>query len=170
MDTKFKSLEPELIQDNIFKLIGSDWMLVCSGNKQNYNMMTASWGCCGVLWNKPIAITFIRPQRYTFDFVEKNEFFTLNFFDESFRKTLNVLGKNSGRDLDKMNIEELDVTESENKTVFFNQARIVLECRKLYFDDLKPALFLDAGISKMYPQNDYHRFYIGEIVNSMLAY
>jgi flavin reductase (DIM6/NTAB) family NADH-FMN oxidoreductase RutF len=79
MEDRFKIIEPEQIRENIFKLIGDDWMLICAGNIKNYNMMTASWGTCGILWNKPVAVIFIRPQRYTHEFTEKNEYFTLNF-------------------------------------------------------------------------------------------
>jgi flavin reductase (DIM6/NTAB) family NADH-FMN oxidoreductase RutF len=168
MDREFEVIKPELIQSNIFKLIGDDWMLVCAGNLNKYNMMTASWGCCGVLWNKPIAISFIRPQRYTYEFVEKNEIFTLNFFDKTHRKLLNLLGTKSGRDIEKMKQPDLDAVESTHGGVYFKQARIVLECRKIYYDDLKPELFLSSDIEKMYPSKDYHRFYIGEILKSMI--
>jgi flavin reductase (DIM6/NTAB) family NADH-FMN oxidoreductase RutF len=101
MEDRFKIIEPEQIRENIFKLIGDDWMLICAGNIKNYNMMTASWGTCGILWNKPVAVIFIRPQRYTHEFTEKNEYFTLNFFDETYRRHLNLLGTKSGREIIK---------------------------------------------------------------------
>lgn len=167
MQNDFKNIDPYRLDESIFKLIGKDWMLIASGSKENYNMMTASWGTCGILWNKPIAIIFVRPQRYTFEFLEKNDHFTLNFFEDSYRDTLNLLGSKSGRDINKMETDGLQAVESENGTVYFQQARIVMECKKIYFDDIKPELFLDQSIHKMYPHKDYHRMYIGEIENSM---
>jgi flavin reductase (DIM6/NTAB) family NADH-FMN oxidoreductase RutF len=164
----FKLIKPEEIQDNIFKLIGSDWMLVAAGNMQMYNMMTASWGFCGVLWNKPMAAIFIRPQRYTLEFTESNERFTLNFFDEYYRETLQAMGKISGRDSDKMNVEGLQAVATSMGGVYFQQARLVLECKKMYYDDLNPSQFLNPDIEKLYPRSDYHRFYFAEILNSMV--
>lgn len=156
------------INESIFKLIGRDWMLVCAGTMAEYNMMTASWGSCGVLWNRPVATCFVRPQRYTFDFVERHRYFTLNFFPESFRDTLKLLGTRSGRDIDKMNIQGLSPLKSPNGSIYFNEARIVLECHKIYQDDIRPERFLEPSIADNYPQEDYHRFYIGEITNLTL--
>jgi flavin reductase (DIM6/NTAB) family NADH-FMN oxidoreductase RutF len=163
-----KIIKPEEIQDNIFKLIGSDWMLIAAGNMQKYNMMTASWGFCGVLWNKPMAAIFIRPQRYTLEFTESNETFTLNFFDETYRSILQTMGKESGRNTNKMSVDGLQALESNHGGVYFKQARMVMECKKMYYDDLKPSLFLNPDIEKMYPKSDYHRFYFAEILNSMV--
>ncbi len=165
MEQIFEKIKPEQIEENIFKLIGSDWMLVCAGNIKKYNMMTASWGCAGVLWRKPIAITFIRPQRYTFEFAENNAHYTLSFFEEKHRELLNLCGTTSGRDLNKMDIEGLDALETPTGNVVFEQAKLVLECRKVYYDDINPDFFQVFDIEKVYPQKDYHRFYIGEILN-----
>jgi len=158
------------LNESVFKLIGKDWMLVCAGTREKYNMMTASWGTCGVLWNRPIAIAFIRPQRYTYEFVEKHDIFTLNFFDKNYREELNLLGTKSGRDINKMKIDTLDAEVSPGGSVYFRQAKIVMECKKLYFDNIKPELFLDKKINELYPNKDYHRFYIGEIVNLLAKF
>ncbi len=165
MQKGFKQIDPFRWDESIFKLIGKDWMLIAAGDKKNYNMMTASWGSCGILWNKPISIIFIRPQRYTLEFVERNDFYTLNFFDQSYRDTLNLLGTESGRDFNKMEIKELDALETDNNSVCFEQARIVMECKKIYHDDIKPSMFLDQDIHKMYPGNDYHKMFFGEIIS-----
>ncbi len=170
MIEKFKKSDLYKLNESIFKLLDQDWMLVCAGTPGNYNMMTASWGTCGILWNKPIATAYIRPQRYTYEFVEKHDIFTLNFFDESFRKTLNLLGTESGRDMDKMKVDGLDALPSTQGSVYFKQARIALECRKIYCDDIKPENFLDKGIHNMYPEKDYHRFYIGEIIHAITKF
>jgi flavin reductase (DIM6/NTAB) family NADH-FMN oxidoreductase RutF len=165
MEDKFSIIKPESIEDNLFKLIGSDWMLVCAGKPDNYNMMTASWGFAGVLWRKHVAVAFIRPQRHTFGFMESNAYYSLSFFGEEHREILNLCGTVSGRDLNKMDIEGLTPLETPLGNVIFEEARLVFECRKLYYDDIKPELFQAFEIEKIYPTKDYHRFFIGEIVN-----
>jgi flavin reductase (DIM6/NTAB) family NADH-FMN oxidoreductase RutF len=161
----FISVIPDELNESAFKLIGKDWMLVAAGNISDYNMMTASWGSFGVLWNRPIVSVFVRPPRYTYDYMESNLFFTLCFFDYKYRNLLNLLGSKSGRDIEKMKIDELDSQSIENRSVFFDQARLVIECKKLYFNDINPANFLDSTLDGHYPKADYHRMYIGEVMN-----
>lgn len=150
------------IDENTFKLIGSDWMLITAGTKDSFNMMTASWGGLGVLWNWPVSYIFVRPTRYTYEFLEKNSFYSLSFFDERYRKALSICGAKSGRDTDKVREAGLTPVVSENGIVHFDEAKLVLECRKLYYQDIDPARFLDSTIERLY-NNDYHRMYIGEI-------
>ena len=164
----FVQIKPEDIEDNIFKLIGTDWMLVCAGTLSNFNMMTASWGCAGVLWRKPVSISFVRPQRHTFSFMENNGWYTLNFFGEEMRDILNLCGTVSGRDLNKMDIEGLTPIQTPKGNVVFAESRLVLECRKMYYDDIKPELFQVFELEMIYPSKDYHRFYIGEIAGAWL--
>ncbi len=164
----FNIINAKNIKENTFQLIGTDWMLITAGSIKSYNMMTASWGGMGVLWNKPIAICFIRPQRYTYEFVEKNDFFTLSFFDNKFREMLNFLGTESGRNVKKMEMNGITPIATESNTVYFNEARIVLECKKLYYDDIKPSHFIDKSIDKLYPIKDYHRMYFGEIMKCLV--
>lgn len=165
MEKHFNKIKPEAIEDNLFKLIGTDWMLVCAGKPEDYNMMTASWGFAGILWRKPVAVAFIRPNRYTFEYAEKNPFYTLSFFEEEHRELLNLCGTVSGRDMNKMAVEGLTPMTTPLGNVSFEEAKLVLECRKLYYDDVKPELFQAFELEKIYPKKDYHRFYIGEIVN-----
>ncbi|MDP4094851.1 MAG: flavin reductase family protein [Bacillota bacterium] len=159
----FVEIKPEQITDNVFKLVGKDWMLITSGNKKKYNTMTASWGGFGVIWGKMACFCTIRPNRYTYEFVEKNDSFTLTFFDEKYRNALNFCGTKSGRDVDKAAETGLTPVESDNGSVYFDEARLVIECKKIYYQDLIPGNFLDLDIEKLYPQKDYHRMYIGEI-------
>ena len=163
MEELFDAIHPEAIEDNLFKLIGKDWMLICAGKPEHYNMMTASWGCAGVLWRKPVAVVFVRPQRHTFVFMEENPVFTINFFDESYRGILNVCGTKSGREIDKMRFPGLTAMETPSGSVAFEESRLVLECRKIYYDDIKPEFFMAFDLEKIYTQKDYHRFFIGEI-------
>ena len=71
--------------DNLFSRINKDWMLVTAGNQEKCNTMTASWGGAGVLWNKPVSFIFIRPQRYTMSFIEREPYYSLAFFGDGFR-------------------------------------------------------------------------------------
>lgn len=140
-------------------------MLVTAGNIDSYNTMTASWGGLGVLWGKDIAFCVIRPGRYTYEFMEKADTFTLSFFGNEYKKALSFCGSHSGRDCDKAKETGLTPVESENGSVYFGEARLVLECKKIYFDDINPENFIDPDIDSNYPKKDYHRMYVGEIVN-----
>ncbi|NMA65759.1 MAG: flavin reductase family protein [Clostridiaceae bacterium] len=140
-------------------------MLVTSGTPKNFNMMTASWGGLGVLWGKNVCYIFIRPSRYTYEFIEKNDTFSLSFFNEEWRKALNICGSKSGRDIDKVKETGLTPIACKNNTVGFEQARMIIECKKLYFQDIEPDNFLDPSIMKNYPKKDFHRVYVGEIIN-----
>ena len=163
---QFTAIKPTEITDNVFKLLDKDWMLVTAGNLEDFNTMTASWGHMGILWNLPIAIAYIRPQRYTFEFANKYADYTLSFFTESYRPALQFCGSRSGRDYDKIAETGLTPIQTERGNVIFQEARLVLECRKIYEDDLKKNNFLLPEIAKKnYPKNDFHRFYMGEIVN-----
>mgnify|MGYP003899451043 CR=1 FL=1 len=161
----FKSIKPVEIRDNVFDLIGNDWMLITAGTPDNYNTMTASWGGMGVLWGKNVCFVFIRPSRYTYEFMEKNEAFSLSFFTKEWRNALAFCGTRSGRDVDKARETGLKPFPAGNGTTGFEQARIIIECRKIYFQDITPAQFLDPSIEKNYNGSDYHRMYVGEILD-----
>ena len=163
----FTEINCEKLNMNAFKSIGKDWMLITSGNKEKFNTMTASWGSVGVLWNKNIATIFVRPQRYTFEFLENNDFYTLSFFDDEFKKELAFCGRNSGKDLDKVKSTGLAPIFGDNFT-FFSQAKLVFVCKKIYTDFIKPDNFLDDSIKINYENNDYHKMYVGEIVKCLV--
>lgn len=159
----FEKIEPKALEGNVFSRIGTQWMLITAGSKDCCNTMTASWGGLGVLWGKPVATVYIRPQRYTLEFVEREERFTLSFFGEEYRKALTLCGTKSGREIDK--IKECNFTvETENGAPYFAEAELVLVCRKAYWQDMDPTHFLDPELdAKWYPERDYHRIFIGEI-------
>jgi flavin reductase (DIM6/NTAB) family NADH-FMN oxidoreductase RutF len=163
--TDLKIIKPEEIQDNVFNLIGSEWMLITAGNKESFNTMTASWGGLGVLWNKNVSFIFIRPCRYTYQFIEKADTYTLSFFDKKYKPALNLCGTKSGRDVDKVKETGLSPVATNSGSIYFSEARLVIECRKIYFQDLIPGNFLEPEIEKNYPEKDYHRMYVGEIVS-----
>ena len=146
---------------NPFQLIGKDWALVTAGDKTGFNTMTVSWGSMGVLWNKNIVTVFIRPQRYTRDFLDRFEKFTVSFYPEEHRQALALCGSKSGRDTDKAALAGLTPV-FENGTAYFSEARLILECRKIYLDKIRPEGFLEPSIQSNYT-DDYHLVYIGEI-------
>ena len=160
-----KEIRAKEIKDNIIKLISDEWMLVASGNEDSYNMMTASWGGMGEMWGKDVAVTVIRPQRYTYEFIEKNDLFTLSFYGD--KKDIHaVCGKKSGRDIDKA--KEAGLTPVfDNGTVYFDEARLVVVCKKLYASDMKEDSFIDKACLKWY-NGDFHRMYVGEIVKVLV--
>ena len=159
----FSKLGVDSIQATPFELIGRQWTLIAAGDADAHNAMTASWGALGVLWQKPVAIVFIRPTRFTLGFVEQHALFTLSFFQESYRKTLNMFGTESGRNGDKTRKAGFDLIFTDEGGPTFAQAERVLQCRKLYHQDLDPKGFLDPSIESLYPLKDYHRVFVGEI-------
>jgi flavin reductase (DIM6/NTAB) family NADH-FMN oxidoreductase RutF len=163
---EFKAIEPGKISGNAFDLIGRQWMLITAGDKSGFNTMTASWGGLGVLWGGPAAFCFVRPQRYTDVFLKKSDRFSLSFYDERWRKALSLCGSKSGRDCDK--VAEAGLTPVfDDGTVYFEQARLVLVCRKLYMDAIRPESFLVPEIAKNYPDRDYHNVYIGAVEKAL---
>ncbi|WP_058304115.1 flavin reductase family protein [Gorillibacterium timonense] len=168
MTEEFDEISPNELTDNIFRLIGDEWMLITAGTLGNCNTMTASWGGTGILWHKPVATCVVRPTRYTYEFLEASETFTLSFFSEEYRKALEICGKKSGRDGDKFEAAGITPVEEKPGLVSFQEARLVLECRKLYVHDLQPDHFVDPSLDKFYPNKDYHRMYIGEITRCLV--
>ncbi len=165
---KFREINPLEFNESPFRLIGKEWMLITAGNMENWNTMTASWGGMGEIWFKPAVFTFIRPQRHTLKFVEKEPVFTLSFFDEKYRTALKICGAHSGRDCDKAAEAGLTPFGTDGGSVAFEEARLVLECRKLYVQDLDPAGFLDDSIiPKHYPARDFHRMFVGEVLKML---
>lgn len=164
MNGSFIELEPTDLQENVFRLIAEDWFLLTAGAPgAGYNTMTASWGGMGELWNRKVSIVFVRPQRYTWKFMEKNGLFTMSFFGPGYRKALNYCGSHSGRDVDKAGETGLTPFQPFEGTIAFREARLVMVCRKIYHQDLQPGNFLEDWIEENYPERDYHRMYIGAI-------
>ena len=155
--------------DPIFHRIGSDWMLISASDGERVNTMTASWGCCGVLWNKPIAVCFIRPQRYTYPIMESATYFSLAFFDGEEREALRYCGRQSGRDGDKFAGANLTCAETADGVPYPKEAKKVLICKKIYVDSIKPEGFIDPALLSNYPIQDYHGVFVGEIVDVIEA-
>ena len=165
---KLHEITPGQITDNVFKLIGKEWMLITAGQDGNFNMMTASWGGLGFLWGLPVSFIFVRPQRYTFEFMEQHTNYTLSFYSSKYRDVLNLCGTKSGRDIDKVAETGLTPLTMDSGAVYFAESRLVLECRKLYTHDLSAQQFLNDDIpTRAYAAEDYHRMYVGEIVRCL---
>lgn len=149
------------IDENLVKLISDDWGLVCAGKPDNWNGMTVSWGGVGELWNKDVVFLFIRPQRYTKEFLDREEYFTLCFFDDEYKDALKVCGTKSGRDFDKMKSVGFDVAV-DGEAVYPAQAKLVLKCKKIAVQEMDSTGFIDKSIENNY-NGDYHYIYVGEI-------
>lgn len=160
-----KNINPYFLDESVFRLIDKDWMLITAGDLSHFNTMTASWGGFGIIWNKPVAYIFVRPTRFTFQFLEHYDWFTLCFFGPGYRNMLNFCGSRSGRDTDKIAETGLESRETAKGNIWFQQARLVFECRKIYYQDVQPDNFLDSKINSNYPLKDYHRMYFGIIEN-----
>lgn len=167
--THFNEIPVTDLRDNPFRLVGREWMLITAGSLDAFNTMTASWGTLGHLWERDVAICYVRPQRHTYGFMERAGIYALSFFDAEWRKALEYCGSHSGRDVDKPAQTGLKPFLTAGRAVGFEQARLILECRKLYAGDIAEAGFVDRAVmDQVYPQRDFHRFYVGEITRALI--
>lgn len=168
--SKFIEIKPQQFKYNPFKLIGKDWMLITAKKDidDKVNTMTAAWGGFGFMWGKDVAYIVVRPQRYTKEFVDNSNCFSLTFFDESFKETLSYLGTSSGRNEDKIEKSKLTISYEDN-IPYFKEANIVIFCKKLYAQDMKPECFTEKELDRRwYPESDHHTLYIAEIEKILL--
>ena len=158
-----KEISIREFQGNFVKMLSEDWALLTAGKDDRFNTMTVSWGGIGELWNKDVAFLFVRPQRYTYQFIENNDYFTLSFFGGEYKKELALCGSKSGRDIDK--IAETGLTPKEfDESIGFEEAKVTVYMKKIAYQDMKPDGFIDASIMNNYKENDFHRIYVGEIL------
>ena len=162
----FREIAPKKLQENVFSLFDDRWTLITAGTQDRCNTMTASWGGLGVLWGAPTATIYVRPQRYTREFLDREEYFTLAFFGEEYHKELALCGAKSGREIDKVKECGFTVKTAACGAPYFEQAQLVLVCRKRYVREMDPARIPDDAKEKWYPQKDYHIVYLGEIVEA----
>lgn len=158
----FKEIKVTEIPFSVFEL-KNKWMLITASKGDQVNTMTASWGGFGIMWNKEVAFVVIRPQRYTKEFVDNSESFSLSFFNDSFKKQLSYLGSTSGRDENK--IEKAGLTVAyEGATPYFTEAETVITVKKLYAQPMEENCFIEKDIiDKWYKDKDFHILYIAEI-------
>ncbi|MFI3206836.1 MAG: flavin reductase [Clostridia bacterium] len=158
----FKEYSAKDYDFNAFKLIGDEWMLVTAEKDEKVNSMTASWGGVGILWGKPVAFVFVRPQRYTKEFIDNADGFSLSVLPDGNKDKLTYFGKISGRDEDKIAKTGFTVLHSD-KVPYFEDAEKVFILKKLYEQKLDPDCFIDKELLKNYPRNDFHHVYVAEI-------
>lgn len=149
-----------------FDLWSTSWGLLACGNfaARQFNCMTVGWGSMGVMWRRPFLMVVVRPTRYTYQFMEQTDNFTLCVFPLEYHPQLEMLGQRSGREMDKVNASGLTpIAASRVSSPIFQEAELAIECRKIYFDDFDPGRFLADYIHGLY-NRDYHRMYFGEIL------
>lgn len=163
-------LPVESLRVKIHHLWNTQWLLLTAGDLRNgFNPMTVSWGSMGTLWNKPFVQVFVRPTRHTYGFMERFDTFTLSAFPEKYRSILELLGTVSGKEGDKIERSGLrPIPCPKVEAPGYEEAELILGCRKMYWDDLKPEHFLLPETENHYPGKDYHRIHFGEVL-SILA-
>lgn len=150
-------------QPDIFRLFGRQWALVTAGTAEHFNTMTIGWGGLGTLWSRPVATVYVRPNRYTYEFMERSDYFTVSFFPEEQRGALQLLGTVSGRDGDKVAQAGLTPLPLE-QGVTFREAETTLLCRKLYWQDMDPQCIPEEIRQQFYAGEPLHRMYVGQVV------
>lgn len=164
----FKETNLRALEGSPVKMIAEDWALLTAGNAEHFNTMTVSWGGVGELWGRDVVFVFVRPQRYTYAFMENSDTFTLTFFGGDYKKELGICGKLSGRDVDK--VKETGLTPwAVGEGVSFKEAKTVMLCKKIAVSDMHPEGFLDASIENSYHGDDYHKIYVGEVLKVYTA-
>lgn len=160
----FKEIRPDEISGNIIKAIRDEYMLICVGDENEHNMMTASWGFFGEMWGKDCVTIAVRNTRHTYKFTENSDTFALCFMGDKYKSVHKVCGSLSGRDVDKVQLTGLNPV-FDNDTMYFEEARLVVICKKIYSDTIKPQNFTKPDYDKKwYAAKDYHTMYCGEII------
>ena len=159
-----RRISPQELLVRPFTVLDREWALLVAG-RERPNPMTVSWGGLGTLWNRPVVTVYVRPSRFTYSLLEAWPEFTLNVLAERHRRALDLCGTRSGRDTDKWRETGLGQRPGETVAVpRVAEAELALECRVLATADLDPGRFLDPTIAKLYPRDDYHRAFLGEVL------
>jgi flavin reductase (DIM6/NTAB) family NADH-FMN oxidoreductase RutF len=162
----FKEIKITEVKENVVEMISKEWMLITCKSKDGLNMMTASWGFLGEMWNKDCVICAVRPTRYTYECLENEEYFSLCFLGKN-KEPHKICGYKSGRDIDKLKETGLSAIYDENAP-YFEEARMVIICKKLYADTLKEENFIDKSVAEKNYNNDFHKMYYSEIVKVLV--
>ena len=149
---------------DVFGQFDKKWALLTAGTKDNFNAMTISWGGAGTLWGKPVVTTYVRTSRYTHEYMDSNDYFTISFYPEDKKSILGVFGSKSGRDIDKMNYEGLTAKEA-GESISFEEAELTLVCKKLFKQQLDEKNMPEDVIKSYYEGDAPHDMYIGEVID-----
>ena len=141
--------------------------LLTAGTIDDFNTMTIGWATEGVIWGQNVMIVYVRPSRHTYNYMEKNNYFTVSFYDDEYKKALGYLGTKSGRDTDK--VKDVGFTKKEiGAGVTFKEAKLSVLCKLLYKQDMNelnfPTEVLDRYYKTIDGYDDVHRLYIGQII------
>lgn len=158
----FREISIDNLNINPITMFSDGWALLTAGNKDSFNSMTVSWGAVGEIWGKPSMFVFVRPQRFTHEFCDNSEYFTVSCFQGEYRKELSFFGSKSGRDYDKFKETGLTAV-ADNDCVYCNEAKYIFICKKSAKTILQPENFYAPYINDCYKANDYHDIYVGEI-------
>ena len=161
----YKEVRPNEIPGNFYEMISNDWMLVACGNKEKFNMMTASWGTFGQLYGRPVITCYIHPSRYTYQLIEKNNTYTLTFYKSNYKKALQYCGSHSGRNEDKVKGSGLTPISTPDGTMAFNEAWLIIECKKILSQSFTPDAIKDENLKTQWEGKAMHKMYIGEILH-----
>ena len=150
-------------QTDIFSQFNDKWALLCAGEGDDFNAMTISWGGMGTLWGKDVVTVYVKPVRYTWQFMERNDYFTVSFYPPECRRALEIMGTKSGRDCDKASEAGLTPVPVEHG-VSFAEAELTMVCRKIYSQDLSRDTMPEKVVQTFYTHEEPHRMYVGEVV------
>ena len=166
---KLRSVAPQSLKPEVYQVFGTQFALLTAGDRTGCNTMTIGWCQVGWLWNQPVCTVYVRPERYTYEFTEKHDYFTVSVLPLEAKQTMAFCGSKSGRDVDKIKECGLTLCYGEGDAPFFEEAELVLVCKKLYQQDLDPAGVLEGeGILPFYEKGGWHRMYVGRVEEAYL--
>lgn len=167
---KLRPIELTSLKPEIFRLFEEQPPLLTAGDRSSCNTMTIGWCQLGTLWHLPVCTVYVRPERYTYQFMEAQDYFTVSVLPESETQTIRVCGTKSGRDLDKIQECGLTLCYGAGDAPFFEEAELVLVCKKIFVQDMTPDCVVDGtNILPYYnATNGWHRIYTGQVVEAYM--
>ena len=145
--------------------------VLSAGDKNSYNSMIIGWGLIGAAWQKPLFIVYVKPDRYTYEFMEKTTYFTVNFIRKDLYKKFVPYGNKSGRDINKEEVSGTHIQFLDNGGITFEEAEEVYVCKMmakahLEHDNIAPEIieFYEKASSAFKQSKEPHGIYIGEII------
>ena len=162
---KLRAVDPKTLKPEVYQAFGTQYALLTAGNRDCCNTMTIGWCQLGWLWNQPVCTVYVRPERYTYEFTEKHDYFTVSVMPLEAKQTMAFCGSKSGRDVDKVKECSLTLCYGKEDAPFFDEAELVLVCKKIYMQDLEPdGVLEDEKILPFYGKNGgWHRMYVGRV-------